>query len=141
METQTQQITKIKQDLDKQAKIDNTQEKEIKELREEIDKQKERTRYALKISFNAIKELERETKKQVGTALIAAFGFLIALVWRDVITTYTSDIIKLLRIPPDSTLQVLYIAGISTFISVIGIVIIGIWIPKKEEILKEAAKL
>lgn len=139
MESQNQQITQIKKELDKQARVDNVQEEEIRELKEEIVRQKERTSYALNLSFKAMKELERETKKQVGTALMAAFGFLIALVWRDVITTYTTDIIRFLRIPAESSLEVLYVAGISTIIAVIGIVVVGIWVPKKEEILKEVA--
>jgi hypothetical protein len=38
------------------------------------------------------KEFNRELKKATNTAIMAAFGFLIALVWRDVITEFVNNI-------------------------------------------------
>ncbi len=140
MDVESQQINKIKKELNKQAEVDHIQEEQIHSLKLELDKQKERTKFALNISLKAVKELERKTKKQIATAMVAAFGFLIALVWRDAITNYTNHIIAFFNFPVNSAFNNLYVAILTTFIAVIGIVIVGSWVPKKEEILKEASK-
>lgn len=137
--TDSQQISKIKKELKEQAEVDHIQEEQINRLQLELDKQKERTKFALNLSLKAVKELERETKKQIATAIIAAFGFLIALVWRDAITSYTNHIVDFFKFPAGETFNVLYVALLTTFIAVVGIVLIGFWVPKKEEILKEAS--
>ena len=136
MESQKQQIAQIKKELEKQSVIDETQEKLITQLERELVKQKERTRFAVDVSFKAVKALQDETKKQVGTAMIAAFAFLIALVWKDVITNYTSHIIAFLRFPISGSFQVLYIAMMTSFIAVIGIIIVNLWMPKQTDLLK-----
>ena len=65
------------------------------------------------------KKFNNELKKAIGTALMAAFGFLIALAWRDAITEYVS------KITAASPIQgTLVSAIIITIISVIGILII-----------------
>ena|SRR3989344_3685126 len=136
MESQKKQITEIKKELEKQSAIDETQEKLITQLERELAKQKERTRFAVDVSFKAMKAIQNETKKQVGTALIAAFGFLIALVWKDAITNYTSHIVSFLNFPSPEAFQVLYIAIITSFISVLGIVFVNLWMPKQADLLK-----
>ena len=139
METQTKQITEIKKELEKQSNIDEIQEEQIEDLRNELIKQKEKTRFALKVSLKAISEIEKETRKQVTTSIIAAFGFLIALVWKDVITNYTNHIVTFLKFPSPESFQIVYTAVITTFLAVVGIVVIGKSNPKKEEILKQSA--
>ena len=67
----------------------------------------------------AAKKFKSELKKQTSTALIAAFGFLIALAWRDAITEYVD------KITQASPLQGKLISAIIiTFVSVIGILLI-----------------
>ena len=138
METQKQQITQIKQELEKQLETDKSQEKLITQLERELVKQKERTSFAMKLSFNAMKALQDETKKHVGTAMIAAFGFLIALVWKDAIMNYTSHITSFLRFPISESFQILYIAIITSLIAVVGIILINLWMPKQADLLKNS---
>ncbi len=65
------------------------------------------------------KKLKLELKKSINTAIVAAFGFLIALSWRDVITEYVSKIENLSPLKGG-----LISAIIITVISVIGILIV-----------------
>ncbi|MCK4647823.1 hypothetical protein KAT24_02750 [Candidatus Pacearchaeota archaeon] len=65
------------------------------------------------------KKLKLELKKSINTAIAAAFGFLIALSWRDVITGYVSKIENLSPLKGG-----LISAIIITVISVIGILIV-----------------
>ncbi len=67
----------------------------------------------------AAKKLKLELKKSVNTAIAAAFGFLIALSWRDVITGYVSKVENLSPLKGN-----LISAIIITVISVIGILIV-----------------
>jgi len=69
MESQKKQITEIKQELEKQSSVDTLQEKQITHLEKELEKQKEKTHFAINVSLKAIKALQNETKKQIGTAL------------------------------------------------------------------------
>ena len=65
-------------------------------------------------------KVKRETKKQLLTALVAAFGFLIALEWRDVISGYVN------LIESFSPIQGQLIGAIIvTVIAVLGIIIVN----------------
>jgi hypothetical protein len=75
-----------------------------------------------------IKKFNRELKKEMNTAILAAFGFLIALVWKDVITNFVNTISK--RSPVQGAL---FSALIVTFICVIGIMIISRFLSVKDE--------
>lgn len=66
-----------------------------------------------------IKKLNTEFRKATNTAIIAAFGFIMALAWRDVIIEYVE---KLTSFGPAQ--GSLFSALIVTFISVIGIIIV-----------------
>ena len=140
MGLQQNQITELRAELEKQAIIDEVQEDQINKLEKELAKQREKTTFATKISLKVLKEIEKETRKQVTTAVIAAFGFLIALVWKDAITLYTNNFISFLKFPSPGSFQILYTAVITTFLSVIGIIVIGRINPTKEEILKQGLK-
>lgn len=70
----------------------------------------------------------KEIKKSISTALVAAFGFIIALTWRDVITLYVG---LLTSINPISGKIVE--ALIVTIISVLGILIVTRFLSVKEE--------
>jgi len=137
MESKEKQIIEIKKELEKQSGIDEIQEKQIINLEKELEIQKKKTIFAMNLSFKAVKDLEKETRKQVATAMMAAFGFLIALVWKDVITNYTNHLVSFLKFPSPESFQVLYTAILTSLIAVIGIVLLGKWTPKKDEILKE----
>ncbi|MFH1787386.1 MAG: DUF5654 family protein [archaeon] len=60
-----------------------------------------------------------EMKKAIGTAMVAAFGFLIALVWKDVITEWVETITAISPIQ-GKLIQALLV----TLIAVIGIIIV-----------------
>ncbi|MCF7910686.1 DUF5654 family protein [Candidatus Pacearchaeota archaeon] len=65
------------------------------------------------------KKFNTEIKKATNTAIIAAFGFIVALAWRDVITEYVENFVKLSPISGK-----IISALIITLISVIGILIV-----------------
>lgn len=74
-----------------------------------------------------ISRFKDELKKSTNMAIVAAFGFLIALTWRDVISEYVTQITSY------SPLQgKLFSALIITIIAVIGILITTILLSKKE---------
>ena len=80
------------------------------------------------IAKDKIKKFNGELKKSLNTAIIAAFGFLMALVWRDVIIEWVNKI--------SSTSPVkgkLISAIIVTIISVLGILVITKTLGEKEE--------
>lgn len=72
------------------------------------------------------REFKDEFNKAIKTAFIAAFGFLIALVWRDLITEYLSKISTLSPVQGK-----LITAGIITLVCVLGIFIFTKLFPEK----------
>ena len=78
-----------------------------------------KTELKLKAKKSALR-FKRELKKSVITALVAAFGFLIALSWRDVITSWMEKISEASPIKSN-----LLSAIIVTIVCVIGILIIS----------------
>jgi len=68
-----------------------------------------------------VKELKSEFKKTTSTAIIAAFGLLVALAWKDVITGFVDKITKV------SPVQSKLISAL--FITIIAV--LGIWITSK----------
>ena len=74
------------------------------------------------------KEFNREFKKAVNTAIMAAFGFLIALVWKDVITGFVD------KISSKSPVQGQLISAlVVTIICVFGIIILTKLFSEKED--------
>lgn len=67
----------------------------------------------------SVKEFRLELKKSINTAIVAAFSFLIALTWRDVIKEYMNKIEELSPLKGS-----LISAIIITAISVVGILVI-----------------
>jgi len=137
MASEKKQITELKHELVKQSVVDEIQEQQINKLKKELDKEKEKTRFAVDLSLKSIKVFEQEARKQVMTAVMAAFGFLLALVWRDTIVNYASHIVDFFKFPAPEILGILYTTILTTFIAVVGIVVLSRWTPKKEEILRE----
>lgn len=74
------------------------------------------------------KGFNKEVRKALSTALIAAFGFIIALVWRDVITGYVNSISETSPVQGQ-----LFSAITVTLISVIGIIVITKYITINED--------
>jgi len=90
-------------------------------------KEKEEKKSRKQKAKESAKKLRIEVRKAVSTAILAAFGFLIALVWRDVIQGWVNTI------SADSPVQgQLVSALIVTFICVIGILIITKFLVSKE---------
>jgi|TARA_B100001971_G_C17679303_1_gene281466 hypothetical protein len=69
-------------------------------------------------------KVRSESKKNVLTAILAAFGFIIALVWRDAIRAGVDMIVKRLNLGEGYLYQVV-VALIVTIIAVIAIIIIS----------------
>ncbi len=101
-------------------------QKEKEKIREKLKRQREKAK-------NSVAHLHRETRHQAVTAMIAAFGFIIALVWKDVIQGWVDFLVKKFSFGWAPALSLLYAAIITTIIAVIGIVIVSRWNYKKEE--------
>jgi len=105
-------------------------EKEIRELKKQVKEHKKESFNAKQLAKKATSQVSQEAKKQTTTAIIAAFGFLIALVWRDAIKSYTDTLILKFSIPGPQSLIIFYTAIITTFIAVLGIILLNKWSKK-----------
>ena len=95
------------------------EKKEVKKSRIQTAKEKAKAQ--------AVK-LKKEVKKAMSAAILAAFGFLMALVWRDVITEWVN------KISEQSPVQGKLISAlIVTLICVLGILIFTRLLREKEE--------
>jgi len=112
--------------LKKQEKLKKVEE-ELKKKDESLKEQKVETKKARDIAKKAALSLKNETRKQTTTAIIAAFGFLIALVWRDAIKGYVDYIIEEISFQGPSLVVPVYTAVITTIIAVIGIIFVNKW--------------
>lgn len=88
--------------------------------------------------IKSTKELEeearrfrREVQKNIGTAILAAFGFVIALVWRDAIQESVDKILRVLNITGTGYFYKILTAIIVTIICVIGIMQVSRWSEKE----------
>ena len=96
-------------------------------IEEEIEELSRKERIKIKAK-NAAKKLKKELKKSFKTAVIAAFGFLIALSWKELIT----EIVNSITILNPLNLKIIE-ATIITLIAVFGIVIITTMLPDENE--------
>jgi len=100
---------------------DNLSKIERREVIKEINK---------KLRHKAVSHavaLSNEFKKQTSTAIMAAFGLIIALAWKDVITDLVS------KINFFSNYGLLVTAIVMTLISVLGILLVSRWAKSGEE--------
>ena len=74
-----------------------------------------------------LSKFQKEFKKAISTALMAAFGLIIALAWKDVITEYVNKLTSLTPVH-----SALIIALIITLICVSGILIVQKILSPKE---------
>ena len=92
-----------------------------------MKKIKEKAKTQAQRAKEKAKKFNREVKKALYTAFLAAFGFLIALVWRDVIQSWVE------RISATSPVQGLLVSAlIVTIICVLGILIVTKFLKEKE---------
>lgn len=81
--------------------------------------------------FQASKQLHDTMKKNITTAILAAFGFMIALVWRDVIKEGVNKLVEMFSMTGDGFSFTVLTAFLTTIISVIGIIYFSRWGGKK----------
>ena len=94
----------------------------IKKVKTDIQKVIDRTTIDNKLIEGA-KTIKREVRKHIITAITAAFGFLIALSWRDAITVWMNSLVNRFNI---SHGWYQFVAALLvTIIGVIGIIIVS----------------
>jgi len=93
--------------------------KELKDLHKKI---------SAKVAVGEVSRIKEETKRQVLTAVLAAFGFVIALTWNDAIKAVVLEITKKVNIAgiQNIGLNAPYISQIITSLFVTLICVIGI---------------
>lgn len=79
-----------------------------------------------------------QVKEHTITAIIAAFSFLVALVWKDFFVKIISDIMNTFITPSNTHLTNLYSAVIVTIIAVLGIITMVRWSRKPHVLMSEA---
>jgi hypothetical protein len=100
----------------------------IKMEKEEIKEEKKKISLREKARINA-RKFNAEFKKEMNTAIMAAFGFLIALVWKDVITNLVNNISS------KSPFHGALVSALAvTIISVLGIMFFSRILRPKEEV-------
>ncbi len=77
------------------------------------------------------RKVHNEVKKNIATAILAAFGFMIALVWRDVIKDGIIRLVEIFNTGGDGFWFSVLTAIITTIICVIGIIYFSRWSEKK----------
>ncbi len=101
----------------------------MKEIKEKAKIHAQRAKERAKASA---KKFNNELKKAINTAIIAAFGFLIALAWRDLIQKGIEELVK------DNALHSQLISTlIITIVSVLGILIVTRIFSEKKDVKKE----
>lgn len=78
----------------------------------------------------ATSKFQKEVRKNVASAILAAFGFVIALVWRDAIQENVHKLIGVLGLTESMYLYKLIIALLVTVICVAGILFLSKWSEK-----------
>lgn len=78
-------------------------------------------------------KLSKEVRKNIGSAIVAAFAFIIALVWRDVIKEAVDKMILDFGLVGDTYNIRLLAAFITTIICVVGILYFSKWSEKPAE--------
>ena len=102
-------------------KEDNLSKTERKEVIKEINKKLHQ-----KVVSKAV-TLGQEFKKQTSTAIMAVFGLIIALSWKDVITDFVN------RVNFFNDYGLLASAIVLTLVSVLGILLVSKWAKSGEE--------
>ncbi len=80
--------------------------------------------------LQASRKLNKEIRSNTGKAILAAFGFMIALVWRDVVQGGVQKLIDYLSLSGDGFAFQVITAVITTVICVLGIIYFSRWSEK-----------
>ena len=128
--TQKEEVKKeVKREVEKEV------EKQVEEkVEKEVEKEVKKDRLHLRAILAGTAYLGSQYKQQVSTAIVAAFGFLIALTWRDLITLWVNYFAIVRSLKEHPYLAQLYSVAIITAISVTGIIIVSRWAQKPPEI-------
>ncbi len=129
-------------ELNKETKkeVQKEVDKKVSEAKEEIkdfEKSVEK-RLAKKLIHKATKTatmLGTEFRHHAATAIMAAFGFIIALVWKDLIVKLVEQIAADNLIARYPYIADLFSAIIVTAVSVVGIIFISKWAKKDESVV------
>lgn len=106
---------------------------QIKNQKEEIKSLKRELKHIEKIAklkagtSKFITGFKQEMRKSIVTAVTAAFGFLVALVWRDVIVKIVNSNLARLGLSQETVSMQVYAAIIITAISAIGVMALSHW--------------
>lgn len=103
----------------------NLTKNQQQEVKKEVDK--EVKKQLSKHLFEKTYFLGSEFKKHTSTAIIAAFGFIIALVWRDLIVKFVQENLSSAALDKYPYLDLLITAIVVTAISVLGIALVSRW--------------
>lgn len=99
--------------------------------------------HSLKTSKKALKRtlaFKKEFRKEAVTAVVAAFGFLIALSWRDFISDTINKIVSVFGVSEQLYLYKLLTAVLVTVLAILGILAISKLQVKEEEKEQEEQK-
>lgn len=116
--------------MSEQNKEDNLSNRERKEVKKEIALALHQK--VFEKSKSSLRSLSSEFKKQVSTAIMTAFGLVIALAWKDLVTAIIPSISAPGLIEKYPYLAQLWSAIIITIVAVIGILIVASWAKKEE---------
>jgi len=105
----------------------------LREKNKFLEEEKKIAKQTTQIAKQAVKNLGNETRQHAVTAIVAAFGFIIALVWKDAIKGYVDLVIVKLSISGASYVITLYTAIVTTVVAVIGIFFITRWGSKEQK--------
>ena len=83
-------------------------------------------------SLKTTKVVASQFRYHAATAIIAAFSFLIALVWKDFIVAIVEDLTKTLIFDAYPYLATLITAIIVTIVAIIGLTLVSRWAKKPE---------
>jgi len=146
-QVQQQVKQEVKKEVDKQVQqVEKQAEKQVKaevkqEVKAKVEEQTQKIEQKLEEKYHKkLLQASKQTasffgsefKKQTATALMAAFGFLVALAWRDLITQLVNNTIPTHILDSYPYLDLLYTALVITIISAIAIALISRWAQGKE---------
>jgi hypothetical protein len=77
------------------------------------------------------RRVQHEVRKNIATAILAAFGFMIALVWRDVIKEGVTKLVGYMQLNGDGFMFTIITAFVTTIVCVLGILYFSRWGEKK----------
>ena len=80
---------------------------------------------------SAMDKIRQEVRKNIATAILAAFAFIIALVWKDVITDGVNALVAYMNMSGSGFTFTIISALITTVICVVGILYFSRWGEKK----------